>query len=467
MWAETQAMLRSDSPASTSPSSTRLKLNVSRKFSPLWGRARYKGAHGGRGSGKSHGFAEMLIAKCVAKPGTRAACVREVQKSLKNSVKLLVEDKIRSMGVASLFEILEAEIKTPGGGVIIFQGMQNHTADSIKSLEGFDICWVEEAQSLSQRSLGLLRPTLRAQGSELWFSWNPNKPDDPVDRLLRGENPPRDAVIVEVNHADNPWFPPELRSDMEDDRQRDPDEALHVWDGEYANRSSARVFKKNWKVEAFETPPGVIHRFGADWGFAQDPTALVRCYVEGRKLYVDAEAVEVGCEIDETPYLFSGDVKPQTWPAKTPFSNGPYSDAPNRKKREGIAGAAKSLIRADNARPETVSYMKRHGYRITAAIKGAGSLEDGVAFLKSFDIIVHPDCKHVAQELRDYSYKIDPHTEEVLSDLEDKNNHTIDALRYALEELRRTGYKPSEDRRPDRPNDRYRPRREEDSWKTA
>src|SRR5690349_22358393 len=172
--------IQSPSPASTSSSSRRL-LQPPKAFKRLWQPARYKGAHGGRGSGKSHAFAEMLVVRASTAKGFRAACVREVQKSLKNSVKLLVEDKIKALGVGHLFECLEAEIKTPGGGVIMFQGMQNHTADSIKSLEGFDVAWVEEAQSLSQRSLDLLRPTLRKPGSELWFSWNPGKPTDPVD----------------------------------------------------------------------------------------------------------------------------------------------------------------------------------------------------------------------------------------------------------------------------------------------
>lgn len=385
----------------------------------------------------------MLVVRASTTKGFRAACVREVQKSLKNSVKLLVEDKIRSLGVSSLFEVLEAEIKTPGGGVIMFQGMQNHTADSIKSLEGFDVAWVEEAQSLSQRSLDLLRPTIRKPGSELWFSWNPNKPTDPVDVLLRGENPPRNAVVVEVNYSDNPYLPNDLAEEQEDDAARDPDKWAHVWGGHYSLNSEARVFR-NWSVQEFDTPNDVVHRFGADWGFALDPTALVRCHIDGRKLYVDQEAVEVGCEIDETPYLFSGDVRPEGWPKSEAYINGPAPDAPKRKRREGIPRAAKDLIRADNARPETVSYMKRHGYRITAAVKGQGSLEDGVQFLKAFDIIVHPRCKHVINELTLYGYKIDPHTEEVLSELEDKNNHTIDALRYALEELRRTGYKPKD-----------------------
>lgn len=370
--------------------------------------------------------------------GVRAACVREVQKSLKNSVKLLVEDKIREYDLAG-FEILESEIRTPGGGIIVFQGMQNHTADSIKSLEGFDVCWVEEAQSLSQTSLKLLRPTFRKAGSELWFSWNPDQPTDPVDVLLRGSSPPRDSVVVEANYSDNPWLPDELRADLEDDFRRDPDEFDHVWGGGYALSSQARVFR-NWTVEEFETPPDAIHRFGADWGFAVDPSVLVRCHVHGRKLYVDREAWEVGCEIDYLPQLF-----------------------------DQVEGSRKWTIRADSARPETVSYMRRHGFpRIVAAIKGPGSLEDGIEFLRSFDIVVHPRCVHVIDELKRYSYKRDPQTDEILPILEDKKNHTIDSIRYALEELRRTGYRPRAQEQKQRPRRDYGfGQQTTDSWKTV
>lgn len=413
-----------------------LEIKTAEVFEPLLKPARYKGAHGGRGSGKSHFFAELLVEQCVLRPGTRAACVREVQKSLKNSVKLLVEDKIKALGVPG-FEILEAEIRTPGGGTIMFQGMQNHTADSIKSLEGFDIAWVEEAQSLSQRSLDLLRPTIRKPRSELWFSWNPNKPSDPVDVLLRGDSPPADAVVVEANWSDNPWLPDELRADLEDDRKRDPDKFLHVWGGHYSLNSEARVFR-NWRVEEFDAPDTAIHRFGADWGFATDPTVLVRCHIDGRKLYVDREAVQVGCEIDRTPALF-----------------------------DTVEGARKWLIRADSARPETVSYMRRQGFRITGALKGTGSLEDGVEFLRSFDIIVHPRCENVARELTLYSYKRDPQTEEILPILEDKNNHTIDALRYALEELRRSGWKPSDKKEPPKRPDYGMNAEKAENWKVV
>lgn len=429
--------LPSPSLAGTSPSG-RKPHTVPIAFKPIWQRKRYKGAHGGRGSGKSHAFAEMLVIRATSQKGFRAACVREVQKSLKNSVKLLVEDKIKSLGVSHLFTVLEAEIKTPGGGVIMFQGMQNHTADSIKSLEGFDVAWVEEAQSLSQRSLDLLRPTIRKPGSELWFSWNPNKPTDPVDVLLRGDNPPQDSVVIEVNWDANPHLPAELKADLEDDRRRDHDKFLHVWQGHYSLNSEARVFR-NWKVEEFDTPTDAVHRFGADWGFAVDPTVLVRCHIEGRKLYVDYEAWQVGCEIDKTPALF-----------------------------DTIEGSRKFLIRADSARPETVSYMKRQGFRIIPAIKGQGSIEDGVEFLRSFDIIVHTRCVKVAEELTLYAYKVDEHTGDILPALDDKNNHTIDALRYALEELRRTGYKPTATK-PGRPRDAWNTNfdREEANWKTA
>lgn len=414
-----------------------LQIQTPRKFLPLLGPARYKGVHGGRGSGKSHFFAEMLVERCLLNPGTRAACVREVQKSLKNSVKLLVEDKIRTLGVSQSFEVLEAEIRTPGGGTIMFQGMQNHTADSIKSLEGFDIAWVEEAQSLSQRSLDLLRPTIRKEGSELWFSWNPNKPSDPVDVLLRGEQPPSSAIVIEANYMDNPWFPDELRADMEDDRIRDPDKYQHVWGGAYSLNSEARVFR-NWKIEEFATPDDAEFRFGADWGFATDPTVLVRSFLKGRKLYVDHEAWKVGCEIDHTPALF-----------------------------DTIKGSRIWIITADSARPETVSYMRRQGFRIVPAIKGQGSLEDGVEFLKSFDIIVHPRCVKVAEELTLYAYKQDDQTGEILPVLEDKNNHTIDALRYALEALRRVPKKIIPPVSTNPPDLWGKPKREVANWKTV
>ncbi len=185
-----------------------------------------------------------------------SVCVREIQKSLNQSVKRLIEHKISTMNAGAYFEVQDAVIKCKHGpGLIIFQGMQNHTADSIKSLEGYDRAWVEEAQSLSQRSLDLLRPTIRKPGSELWFTWNPHSSDDPVDMLLRGDTPPPDAVVIPVNYEDNPWFPDVLRDEMNYDRKRDPDKWQHVWRGEYLKNSEARVFK-NWTGKSLNDRTG-------------------------------------------------------------------------------------------------------------------------------------------------------------------------------------------------------------------
>lgn len=209
-----------------------LRIETPRAFLPLLGPKRYKGAYGGRGGAKSHFFAELLIELCVAKP-TRAVCIREVQNSLKESVRQLLLDKIAKFGLQDQFEAVEGEIRGPNGSLIIFRGMQHYNSESIKSLEGYDIAWVEEAQTLSERSLRLLRPTIRKEGSELWFSWNPRHDTDPVDRFFRGGKLPHNAVCVNVNWRDNPWFPKVLMDDMVTDREQDPEMAHHVWDGGY------------------------------------------------------------------------------------------------------------------------------------------------------------------------------------------------------------------------------------------
>jgi phage terminase large subunit len=384
-----------------------IEIETPRWFVPLLKDGRYKGVWGGRGSGKSHAMAEYIVERCVMAK-CDVVCIREVQKSLSMSVKKLIEQKIESLGLGHMFDVQRDKIGTPYGGVMVFSGMQNHTADSIKSLEGFDIAWVEEAQSLSQRSLDLLRPTIRKEGSEILFTWNPRLATDPIDLFLRGGKLYEGAIVVEANYQDNPWFPEVLQAEMEYDRLRDPEKYQHVWLGKYETNSEARVFK-NWTVEEFERPAGTVHRLGADWGFSIDPSVLVRCDIDGRRLYIDHEAYMVGCEIDQLPDLF----------ARVPESD-------------------KWFITADSARPETISYMRRHGYpKINAAIKGAKSLEEGVEFLKSFDIVVHPRCKHTIDELTLYRYKTDPLTGLVLPVLEDKDNHMIDAIRYACEGARR------------------------------
>jgi phage terminase large subunit len=357
----------------------------------------------------------MLVEKALTQRGLRWVCIREIQKSLDQSVKLLIEDKIRALGVESYFSVYDREIRTPGDGVITFQGMQNHTAASIKSLEGYDGALIEEAQTLSQRSLDLLYPTIRKPGSELWFPWNPVRESDPVDKFFRENKDDPDFLCVEVNYYDNPWLPDVSRRDMERDKRRDPDKYAHIWLGGYQRNSEARVFK-NWRVgqpEEFIPLPDERRYFGADWGFSVDPTVLVCCRLVGRTLYVDAEAYRVGVEIDHTPALFDKIPGSRLWP-----------------------------IRADSARPETISFMNRNGFKVVAATKGPGSVEDGIEFLKSVDIVVHPSCRYTIDELTFYSWKVDKLTDEVLPVLEDKKNHVIDAVRYALESTRRAAPEP-------------------------
>ncbi len=409
---------------------------TARAFVPFLQPARYKGLHGGRGSAKSHDRATALVKRCVEKPGTRWVCVREVQKSLEQSVKRLLDDKIKLHGVEDQFESTNTQIKTPGDGVIIFQGMQDHTSDSIKSLEGFDGAWVEEAQSLSARSLTLLRPTIRKEGSELWFTWNPDKPTDPVDQLLRGDNPPPGAIVKGVTWKDNPWFPDVLKLEMQYDLRRDPEKYQHVWGGGYQQHSEARVFK-NWKVDTFEAPAGTTFYWGADWGFSVDPSTLVRCYLQGRTLFIDREAYKVGVEVDHLPNFFDS----MACGCGSDVSL-PEGERKSLCPRPELHGEARRwTIAADSARPETISYLNRHGYpKMVPAKKGPGSVEEGVIFLQGFDIVVHERCTHTRDELTNYRYKVNKLIEpgqpgHVLPILEDKKNHIIDPLRYSVEEL--------------------------------
>jgi len=216
-----------------------------------------------------------------------------------------------------------------------------------------------------------------------------------------------------MNYRDNPWFPEVLRREMDWDQRHDPEKYAHVWLGKYEQITEARVFK-NWRVAEveFEAPENTVFYFGGDWGFAIDPTVLVRCWIEGRTLYVDREVYSIGCEIEDTPNLFDSldQGMARQWP-----------------------------ITADSARPETISHMRRHGYpKIRGADKGPGSIEEGVKFLQNYNIVVHPRCIHTIDELTLYRYKTDPLTGAVLPILEDKKNHVIDSLRYAVEQARKS-----------------------------
>lgn len=412
---------------------------------------RYEGFWGGRNGAKSHFLAEQTVLDAVSHRGFAQVCIREIQKSLRDSSKRLLESKIRGFGLteADGFKVFSDVIETPGDGLIIFTGMQDHTAESIKSLEGFDRAWWDEAQKASATSLGLLRPTIRAKGSKLRFSWNPKTPPnleqplDSVDGIFRVIDPatlPGGGICIESQFYDNPWLTDEQRKEEAFDRARlKPERYQHIWRGAYDIRSEAQVFS-NWIVEDFDTPAGANFRMGADFGFSVDPSVLVRMFIgrwepagdgkrmavpddNGRTLFIDHEAYRVGCDVDHTAALFAGEAPAGEW-------KNPYGDT-------GVPGARSWPIIADSARPETISFLQRQGFRISPARKGPGSVEEGVNFLKAYDIVVHGRCRHTADELTNYSYKVDKYTNKVLPVLDDKKNHVIDAARYAVEDVRR------------------------------
>lgn len=391
----------------------KLDIPTPRWAVPLLAQSRYKGAKGGRASGKSHFFAERLVEHCLADPDLSVVCIREIQKSLKFSAKRLIETKIRKLGVSQFFDVQNNLIKRIGGaGVIIFQGMQDHTADSIKSLEGFGIAWCEEAQNLSARSLELLLPTIRNEESEIWFSWNPDQDTDPVDDLLV-TNCPDNAIVVHVNFNDNPFCPNVIKDEAARHLKRDPLTYAHVWLGDYNTKADDQVLTGKWRVDEFEPAADWDGPYlGADWGFASDPNTLMESWIAGNTLYVYREQYAHGVEIDDTPEFFAAN--------------------PNAKDH---------VVRADSARPEIISFMQRKGYpRVRAAEKWPGSVEDGISKLRSFDeIVIHSQCEHTIEEARLWKYKRDRLTGDVLPKLIDGNDHCWDGVRYSLEPVTKGG----------------------------
>lgn len=256
-----------------------LKIPTAEVFEPLLAPARYKGAWGGRGSGKSHYFAGALIEDSVIEPGQSAGqgllsvCIREVQRDLSQSSKLLLEQKLRDFGLGEPdgFKIYHDRISTPGDGLIIFKGMKDYTAESIKSLEGFKRAWWEEAQVASMTSLNLLRPTIRAEGSELWFSWNARRKTDAVDIMLRSEEVPTGAVVVKANWRDNPWFTAVLEQERQDCLRDNPDQYDHIWEGGYISVAEGAYYAKNLAQARLDGRIGFV---------PPDPLMTIRLFVD-------------------------------------------------------------------------------------------------------------------------------------------------------------------------------------------
>lgn len=364
---------------------------------------RYKIGYGGRGAGKSWNIAILLVLQSLEKQ-LRILCCREYQANISQSVHRLLQDIIHRFGLSAYFNITKTEITcTLTGSQFLFKGL-HHNPYEIKSLEGVDICWVEEGQSVSKQSWDILIPTIRKNNSEIWVSFNPDlETDETYQRFVinKGDN----VLLQKINFDANPYFPDVLREEMEHCKRTDKEAYNNIWLGECRKYSDAQIFKDKFEIVDFETPQNIKFLFGADWGFAKDPSTLIRCFIVENTLYIDKELYAVGVDLDQLPNFY-----------------------------RAMPHIEKSRIMADNSRPETIHFMKKKGFWIEGAKKWGGSVQDGISIMKGFDkIIIHSSCKHTADEFRFYSYKVDRLSNEVLPVIEDKHNHCIDAIRYALD----------------------------------
>ena len=378
-------------------------------FEARRGEVAYRGLFGGRGSGKSQTAALMAAIWGQEEP-IRILCTRELQVSIKDSFHRELRDAIgRIPWLAGHYDVGVDYLRGRNGTEFIFRGLRHNTS-SIKSLAGIDLTIVEEAEDVPEQSwLDLEATVFRKDKSELWAIWNPRTEGSPVDKRFR-QHKPHNALVANINWQDNPFFPPGLdvlrRRQME---MLDPSTYAHIWDGAYLTNSDAQVFGGKIEVQAFKPNPsdpawsGPF--YGADFGFSQDPTAAVEVWISGNSIYIYREAFRSGLELDDTASFV----------------------------KAAIPGFDREISRWDNSRPESISHLTRHGLpRATAVQKWPGSVEDGIAFLRSFkSIIIHPDCANMQQEARLYSYKVNDNGD-VTTKIIDAHNHGWDAVRYAV-----------------------------------
>ncbi len=376
----------------------------------LYNKARYKVLYGGRGSAKSWSIADYLVYKAAYTP-SRILCTREMQNSIKDSVYRLLTDKIYQHKLQKFFIIQRDSISGVYGSEFLFKGLRHHISE-IKSTEGIDIAWVEEAEKVSSDSWDILIPTIRKPDSEIIVSFNPeDERSATYTRFVESDGRPvalPDCLRAWVNWWDNPWFPEVLRREMEWCRYNDSEKYEHVWGGRPKKYGQAVIFKNKLRIEDFEGPDDYTQMYqGADFGFGADPTCLIQMFIRNRTLYIWKEFYGYGIEIDDLPKCF-----------------------------DTVPGVRRWSIRADSARPDTISYLANQGFNIVAAEKGPGSVEDGIEFLKNFEaIVVHPTCTGSIGDFSNYRWKVDKFTEEVLPVPVDKSNHSCDAGRYALEPI--------------------------------
>lgn len=396
-----------------------LVLLPGHKFHDLLKPARYKIYWGGRGSAKSWAVAEYIVRR-MCKESIRVLCTREYQNSVKDSVHKLLHDTINRLGMEAWFDVTAISIKSRAGAEVIFKGLQ-HDPEGVKGTEALDIVWIEEGQTTSAESWKFIPATVRKPGSEIIVTFNPDSEEAPTYERFCGATPPPRSIIHKVNFDENPYFTEELREEMEWDKARDFHAYEHIWLGLPSKISNAVIFGGKYRVEGF---PDDLYKkadrifLGLDHGFANDPYAFIRLFIIGKKLYIEYEAF--GWKVD---FAYDDDKKPDKDPR-----------GPLERLMDTVPESRKWPMKADNSRPETISFLTNKGFRCSAADKWKGSVEDGIAHLKGFEaIIIHPRCKHMAQEARLYKFKTDKLTGEILPEIVDANNHGWDAVRYALD----------------------------------
>lgn len=387
-------------------------LKLLKAFTAPRGSLRTRCFKGGRGSGKSQGVAIMSLAWGMCEP-LRILCARQFQNSIAESFYSELKNAIyRYKQFENFYEVKNNYIRGKNGTYYFFKGLQ-HNIGSIKSISGVDIAILEEAEDISEEAWVALEPTIRKPKSEIWAIWNPRMEGSPVDKRFVQKTPPK-SILVELNYNDNPFFPEVLETKRAFDEQTlDGGTYAHIWLGDYLRNSATQVLANKWKIKEFSDIELKdlfdFPYFGADFGFAEDPSTLIKCYVSKDKkiLYIHKEAWGLHVEIEEMPKFY-----------------------------DKISESRQFIIRADAARPETISHIKNKGFRIEAAPKWQGSVEDGIAVLRAFDtIFVNPNCLKTIEECRLYSYKVDRLTGDILPVVVDKFNHCIDAIRYALAPL--------------------------------
>lgn len=383
-------------------------------FDPPLGSVRYRVGWGGRGGIKSWSFARALLIHAAQRP-LRILCAREFQTSIRESVHHLLDEQVGMMGLGGHYKVRESEILGLNGSHIFYAGLRRNIRN-LKSTEGIDIVWLEESETLSAESMRVLFPTIRKPGSEIWVTFNTADASDPVyQRFVVNPPPPERALVRRFHFSENPWLSKELREQEAEDRQRDPEAAANVWDGEPWSRSDTQVLSGKWVVEEFT--PGKDWDgpyFGADWGFSQDPTVLVKCWRYADKLFIEYDVGGVGLDMDQIAQTF--DTVPQ---------------------------AKGHQINGDNARPETINELRRRGWNVVGAPKWSGSVEDGIAHLRDYlQIVIHPRCTRAKTEARLWRYATNA-AGEILRQLVDANNHTWDATRYAVGGLIRRRQRPA------------------------